>query len=326
MKTWKRNAGVLAAVLVAAGCQKDEIPVAPFDRGEATIAQVSMGPLYRDQVWYSLERNEVASVNALTDWDVAFGQMDDVHHLYLNEARLMQAWRSGYTTIEAAADSSGFGQGKRTEVAMRYRDRRAVDPWSSDERPVLLIDLGFSETGAPLGLHWLEVSTSGPGGYSFRSKTFGGDEITAHSLETDPQRKWTRYSLLEASLLPTAPPDSEWDVVFSKYTFAFDNPPMDYLVTGALCNPAGAQAIEVSDRAYADIDLAYAEALEFSPRIDEIGYDWKTYNFDIARFTTDSERSYVLRGIGGLYFKLRFTDFYDGSGHAGAPQWEFEIL
>ncbi len=314
------------AMLALMACEKDEIPVPPFERGEAVIVQVSMGPLYRDQVWYSLDRNEVVAVNSLNDWDIALESGAEGHGIYLNEARLMYAWRSPHSDIASAVDTSGYGRNKRVEAAANFHTAPAMKGMYPDEGAVYLLDLGFSETGQQLGLCWLQVVQSDADGYSLRCKHFGQSQITEHNVPKDPSRMLVRYSLRDAGVPPTAPPDADWDLVFTKYTFSFDAPAIDYLVTGVLLNPAGVEATELSEVPFASIGLEALNGQALSPQLDIIGYDWKTYSFDLARFTIDSERSFVIRAMGGLHYKIRFVDFYDDSGAAGAPKWEQVVI
>lgn len=320
-----RSILVLTALALVA-CEKDEIPVAPFERGEAVIAQVSMGPLYRDQVWYSLERNEMVAVSSINDWDIALSSDPESHGIYLNDARLMYAWRSPHTDITTAADTAGYGHNKQVEAAAKFHTAPAMKGMHPDEDAVYLIDLGFTETGQQLGFCWLQVVQSDADGYSLRSKPFGQSQITEHNVTKDPARMLVRYSLRDVAVPPTAPPDADWDVVFTKYTFSFDEPAIDYLVTGVLLNPAGVQATEIYELPFASIDIEAINGQPLLPQLDAIGYDWKAYSFDIARFTVDSERSFVIRAMSGLHYKIRFVDFYDDNGAAGAPKWESVVI
>lgn len=327
-RTFRRTAAAVVAAVVLTACHKDEIAVAPFERGEITTDQISMGPGpgYAFQVWYSLERSEEVATNHITDWDIAFESDPEGRGIYLNEARAMYAWHSPYETLESAADTAGYGAGKRVEAAARFFEDPAISPPPEGAAEVYLLDLGFSETGQALGLCWLEVTDRDDAGISFRSRLFGESQIRTHRAEREPARMHVRFSLRDDRVPETAPPDTEWDLVFTKYTFSFEDPPMDYLVAGVLLNPAGVRAAEVSDRNFGDITAEDAETAGLDRRKDVIGYDWKTFSFESNRFTVDSDRHFVVQGIGGLYFKLRFTDFYDDSGASGAPSFEFAVI
>lgn len=327
-RAFRPAAAAALAALVLTACHRDEIPTAPFERGEITTDQVSMGPGpgYAYQVWYSLERNAIAATNHITDWDIAFESDPEGRGIYLNEARAMYAWHCPFETLESAADTAGFGTARRVETAARFFEDPAVLPPAEGLPEVYLLDLGFSDTGQALGLCWLEIVDRDDAGISFRSRLFGESQIRTHRAERDPERMLVRFSLRDDRVHETAPPDADWDLVFTKYTFSFEDPPLDYLVSGVLLNPAGAVAAEVSDLSFADISAEDAEAAGLDRRKDVIGYDWKAYSFDLNRFSVDPDRHYTVRGIGGLYFKLRFTDFYDGNGASGAPAFEFAVI
>jgi len=117
---------LMALALCTTACMKEEIPVPPFERGEVETVQVSKGPFYRDQVWYSLERNEVTGLNALTDWDVAFAGNPALPAIYLNDGRYMMAWISPHTNIHGPLDSLGYGRNKKVEVTAHFHSSPAL--------------------------------------------------------------------------------------------------------------------------------------------------------------------------------------------------------
>ena len=65
--------------------------------------------------------------------------------------------------------------------------------------------------------------------------------------------------------------------------------------------------------------------LEMNERIDNPGYDWKTYNFDEGYYKVDLDRSYIFLTKEG-YYKLRFVDYIDDNGDRGAPKFEYQKL
>jgi len=75
-----------------------------------------------------------------------------------------------------------------------------------------------------------------------------------------------------------------------------------------------------------EINYENAADFAFSTDINTIGYDWKSYNFDLSQFTIVENLSYVITTNDGIYFKLRFIDFYNDSGEKGAPKFELQDL
>lgn len=142
------------AALVLISCEKEEIPVAPFDRGGTNIAEVYMGAGYVNQVYFGLEANEIAAIHHTGDWDLAFKNSSDAEMIVLNDSRFMSAWKSNHHDIRTASDTTGFGIEKRTEVMATA----FTDPAMGSLDGVYLIDLGFSAIGLPLGLQWVEVA------------------------------------------------------------------------------------------------------------------------------------------------------------------------
>jgi hypothetical protein len=61
-----------------------------------------------------------------------------------------------------------------------------------------------------------------------------------------------------------------------------------------------------------------------------IGYEWKQINGDVTSgditYTAQSGWTYLVRNREGLFFKMRFIDFYNNQGKKGYPTFEFQRL
>lgn len=312
-----------AVLLICTACEKDELPVDPFPRGDVEMGQVYMGAFYKDQVWYSLETNSVVSTNEITAWDIALEGAEAGYQIYLNGARLMAAWKSTSNSLELATDTAGFYQNKRVESAAQFFESPAIGDWRSDSPSVYLVDLGFSELGQHMGLVWMQITSVDELAYQLRIKWYGTSEIIHYNIPKNPNRRLFHFSLIGGNVADVAPDDALWDLVFTKYTFQFVDPPIPYLVTGALLNPDKTRAAAIPDAIFADIQTPDTLQHPLTYTIDAIGYDWKTYSFDLARFTVDVNKCYILSTQSGFYYKLRFIDFYNAQGQAGAPTFEF---
>ena len=60
--------------------------------------------------------------------------------------------------------------------------------------------------------------------------------------------------------------------------------------------------------------------------MNAIGWDWKQYDMSSGPYTVDVTKNYIVKNQNGLYFKLRFIDFYDDIGEKGAPKFELQKL
>lgn len=316
----------LAAAAMLTACEKDELPVEPFPRGAAEIGSLFMGAFYSDQVWYSLGSNSEVTRNKITDWDIALEGAPNGWKIYLNGARMMTGWLSPHNHINTATDTAGFGSAKRAEIAAEFFDAPALPDWHDHPGAVYLLDLGFSELGVAMGLVWMQVVSADENQYEIRTRLFAESEVRTHEIPKNPGHHLVHFSILQGSTVSAAPPDDAWDVVFTKYTYQFVDPPLAYLVTGALLNPHNTRAVVISDKAFEAITAADTLQYPLINQPDIIGYDWKTYSFDLGQFTVNSKRTYLIQVQSGFLYKIRFVDFYNASGAAGAPMFEKVVV
>ncbi len=320
----KRVALFFIIAIFAAACVKDEIPIEPIERGQVQESQVNMGQGYIQQVYFSLENNEIAGTALYPDWDIAFENGDAGWRILLNDAKLMSAWKSSFEEIETATDSAEFGQNKAVEVAAQMMENPAMGDWRNFEG-VYLLDLGYNEQGALMGHYWLQIGSAQPNEYSFHYKKYGEDAVHSGAISKSGSSVFTLYSFAEHREIQT-PSAEAWNIKFSKFTHQFLDPPVDYLVTGVLLNPINTVAAEISDRPFQEISAADTADIGWSNRPDIIGYNWKFYNFDSGTYEVDQSRSWIIRTASGFYYKFRFTDFYDETGQVGVPNFEFALI
>ncbi len=311
---------VLASMTLLTACEKDELPIAPYERGPLKDGVVSIGAGYNHQLFFSFEQNAVTGENHIEDWDLAFEGGDDGWKVVLNEARMMAAWPSDFDDVATASDTAGFGQGKRVEYgATSYADP-AMGDWRTNS-PVYLIDMGYGAQGLPLGFYWVQVLTADENQYSIAYRKLTDSETRERTVPKSPNVTYTRYSLMGDVRIDT-PEDKDWDIRFTKYTFRFLDPPMDYFVTGVLVPPGSAVA-DVSHLDFENLSASDTAAFQWSFDASAIGYDWKSYDFNSSTYVVDASRAWIIRAKSGFYYKLRFTDYYDRQGNSGTPHFEF---
>lgn len=97
-----------------------------------------------------------------------------------------------------------------------------------------------------------------------------------------------------------------------------------YLVTGCITNRSGVKVKMITEIEFDTIDLAYASTLTLSEQTNTIGFSWKKLvenDYDI-----NTHISYIIQDHEGIYYKLRFVDFYSETGEKGNPVWEYQEL
>lgn len=147
-------------------------------------------------------------------------------------------------------------------------------------------------------------------GYTFKYASWDetSQSWTDEHTETLPNTlnpgKLFNYFNLSTNQTVTASPDAtNWDLVFQKYMTTVQG--QKYPVIGALQNPAVTVAKNVGETIPDEADL------DFSEKINTVGYDWK--NFDGSGYVVDPDIYYYLKKEDGTVYRFHFLSF-GGSG------------
>jgi len=310
-----------ASGLLLAGCLKDELPVAARPMGTAVAGQACMGTDYGDQVWYDIGNNAIVAVNSKMDWDLAFECGAEGWHVRLNTSRFMRAVPTAQTDMAQALDTTGFAPLWRIDHNAGSADSTAIGDWRTDE-PVYAIELGYNLIGLNMGVRKLRMTSVDAGGYTFELAQLNGSGAQTFSITKDPMGGYVHFNIGSGTSVPIAPPRGAYDLVFTQYTYQFYEPYTAYLVTGALGAFSGARVAPLVAADFQGVVLADTLMQPFIAADDAIGYDWKVYDFDLGIYTVDPQRVFIVQDSEGLFFKLRFTDFYNDAGDRGCPTFE----
>jgi len=123
------------------------------------------------------------------------------------------------------------------------------------------------------------------------------------------------------------PEKNAWDLLFTNHHHKFDNLALPFVLTQVLTNKHnGVVVAEDNNNNFFNITLKDTINYNFTNYWDEIGYDWKIRNSNDNSFTIDEKKSYVLKTTQGLFYKIRFIDFYNNIGEKGYPTFEIQRL
>lgn len=312
---------LIALIPILGACFKKEIPVEKPVTG-ATTSQVELGGNYANQIYYDLETNSILRQNNREVWDLAFEAGDNGFHILLNESRVMAAALSNETDITALTSDTGLNY--TWDFHTGNLDSTAMGDWQSLGK-VYAIDLGTDLSGANLGKKKLKVVSVNNTEYQIQFADLNSSSIQTFTIPKSSTAGFTYFSMTGGGALKDIEPDKEtWDLVFTAYCHVFDiHTP--YSVVGVLSNRYGVKVQEVS---VPFDEMKYPDIVEsaFEDRINVIGYDWKTYNFDNGTYVVSSNRTFVVKTVLGRYYKLRFVDYYDQNGVKGAPKFELQEL
>lgn len=314
---------LVVIALAVTSCRKPEKPISPADRGGVITASVDVSSDYRQQVFYSLSQNTIVSSNLKTAWDLAF-TCDGPDHIRLNTSKWMAAWNTGVQVFSSVTDTAGFGAAKAFDAPTGNTDSLAISSWQ--QGAVFIIDRGFSNTGATLGLKKIQVLSVNANAYNLKIADMDGSNETTLTITKDPAKNYVYLSFDSNSSVAVEPGKESYDLIFTQYTHIYTNPFETYLVMGVLINPSSVKVSQVFDKPFANIAISDTLSHPLSKAFNTIGFDWKTYNFGSATYVVNAGQSYIIRDTKGFYYKLHFIDFYNASGLKGFPEFEFQKL
>lgn len=320
--------------LFLVSCEKQDEAVILPPPGPAQVADIEMGANYENQVFFDLDSGKTyTQKNA--DWDLAFESGKWGTRVRLNGGFPIKAAQTGSTDWTAFYDPKKYifysdaPNGNRDSTAVgNWAD--SIGPWQGfrSKNLVYLIDRGTqrsAERYKKLKLIYVSDDT-----YKIKYGNIDGTDDTTLYLRKSSGTNYIYFTFESGGkVLSGYEPDYNcWDIVFTSYAHVYHeyNPPLSYVVRGVLLNPRNVTAIADSATTFDKIDLAYAKSLNLVKDADAIGFGWKTYDGATGKFIIRSHITYVLRNRHGLYYKLRFMDFYNNMGQKGYPKFEFQRL
>ncbi|HBH07008.1 MAG TPA: hypothetical protein DDX92_10455 [Flavobacteriales bacterium] len=316
---------IIFLLLTLSNCDREEIPVEPRPPGDAIIGQVDLRSDYLHQIWFNLSDNQIISTNSKTDWDLSFEITGTEELILLNTAKLMFAARTQEEDILNVMDTVGLDFD--WDVSSGNTDSLAITDWKNHDK-IWVIDRGIDELGRHLGFAKVTFNLNSDNSIDIQWAELNGlSWNTTIVVEREGIRR-SCFSFETGQQIDIEPQSVEWDIVFTQYTFIFDQIEeiTPYLVTGVLGNTDRVEAMQVFDKSFEEISRENIDQSRFSKVQDIIGYDWKYYDFDANSYLIEPNRNFVVRTADGVLYKLHFIDFYNDMGEKGNPQFEIARL
>jgi len=291
--------------------------------------QISIGSEYADQTYYSLKHGTIQS-NDYRVWDIAFStQGSDDAGIFINEAAHINAnsQLELYHVPNASYD--------QTIVLDTASWRRLYNPdvnWqtgafntiASDTNP---LDYGWGVydpntmviTGSEVyvirlrnGIYKKLFIQTLTDEYKFKYANLNGSDEKLNSIiKTENGGKVLSHFSLENNTVVNIEPDS-WDLIFTRYMDYVslgngNDEYLDYVITGVLSGVdvqvAQADGVIPSDAEEGDYLNLY------TPLVDEIGYDWKSFNLSLFQYSILDDRVYFVKNNDNDICKITFIDF-----------------
>lgn len=322
---------VVLILLATSGCERKELPV-PMYQPDASVKvdSLDLRDDYCNQVYYSLEQHAIVGQFPRDSWDLGFEAGEDGINVILNDAKAMYAFPVHKTNLAEVelADTVGYGVGKRWDASSHNPDSLALGDWHKSLKPSYIIDRGARTDGTVLGLYRLRILSVNEVSYQILvSKLEKDTDVQAITVPKRSGYNYTYLCLDKNQIVEAAPPQTDWDVVFSLFTYTFYQPYYTpYSVLGCLLNPYKTEAYHSTKTDYDAVNKEDAYHGPYSKVRDIIGYDWKSYDINLGKYAADPKKVYLLHTQKDKFYKLHFTDYNNESGIKGHPRWEYQEL
>ncbi len=302
-------------------CRKVELPVPLPDKGDVKTATVDIGSDYKKQVYFDLSTGLNVGENEKTTWDIGVSNVGEF--IVLNNAKVMYAapiFNRSFTEIN---DTTTYAMNRRWDSWTGNPDSVAIKGHN-----LFIVDRGIDQNGVAQGWFKMEIIENSTTSFTGKFAKLDGSNETTFSFTKDPSYNYTHISLNgAANVVNVQPAKNAWDLVITQYTYVYWNPDFfPYIVVGVLANPSGdVLMIEVTnEKTFEQVDYEYANELNLEARIDQIGFDWKSFNG--TTYTVQTNRTWVIKDHEGYLYKLRLIDFYNANGIKGCPTFEYQRL
>jgi hypothetical protein len=328
-----RTISILALLVVSlSSCWKGEDPYILPSAGSAVQQQLVLGENYDKMVYYNVNTRQFL-VRELADWDLAFEDGDNGLHVVMNGGKYMRMHVTGETDFAApytVDPKNGLIDNPNGDL-----DSTAVGNWWStadgvSKNTLYFIDPNINNTTDKDRFIRFQILSADKTGYNIRL----GDNNNANPAKDYFIPKNSKYNFSYFNLTTgevkedLEPEKGTWDIVFTRYTSMVENQGafQPYCLTGVLLNRNGVEAWKETDKTFEQIDINYAMSVKLGTNIETIGWDWKSYNQTSGRYTVNPSITYIIKSNSGLFYKMRFIDYYDDKGVKGTPTFDLQRL
>jgi hypothetical protein len=319
---------IASALLLLTSCEKKEDLWQLPPAGEEKIARFRMGENYETSVFFNLETGEYVMRN-YDEWDLAFASGVNDFYLVMNGGKGIQVYNTHDTAFSKTTFQALITSPWQWDNPNGRTDSTAFCNWRDTSGASLMetyiIDLG------PLAdprYQKMQVTAGNATSYTIRYANINNSNPGSATIIKDASRNFAYYSFFSNQTIDFEPASSNWQLFFQKYRAVYYDmdPITPYIVTGALINTRGVTIAETRTLPFEEITHENAAKLLLTSKADEIGYDWKFYDLNgSGKYVIDPKKVYIIKDQQGVYYKLKFTGFYD-NGIKGSPEFIYKRL
>ncbi|MDZ4668975.1 MAG: HmuY family protein [bacterium] len=326
-------ATVFFVILALCSCEKEDTAVILPPRPNALISllQVGLGENYEDQVYVNfLDSNYEKARVKNNIWDLAFDCKMGSNRVMIN---------GGKGVLLSILGKRDFKSNiKLSDLKWRWDEASGGDSivlknWFNEglvqtNDSVYLIDRGIGSIGGRF--YQFKLNKTFDGHYKIIVADLYGKILKVDEVRRAPAKNQVYYDFGSVSCLNFEPNNDNWQFCFLKCRWIYYefNPPLLYTVTGVHINPKTVSLAIDSSLNFESIKLGEVFGLTYKEQRDAIGFEWKLYDFNQGRYTTRKYVNYIFRTKGPhpVYYKLRFTDYYNKQGVKGSPRFEVSVI
>lgn len=312
-------------------CQKEEPPLRLPEKGDSSFATVEMGEDYVDQLFYDFESGSVVHISEINSWDLAFEASSQGNSIFMNGGADVSIYNTHEANLKDVITGPGqFSDEWEFDAPCGLPDSTAIGNWASSVgtsgSEVYIIKL--NSTNNPNNMKKIKLLSVTSSEYVMEYADLEDPYGKTISIPKDENYNYSYFSFRDGGqTVQPDPPKNTWDIVFTRYRYIYrELDDFPYVVTGALLNPYNTSAFVDTLNGYDAVDVNALTGREFSNHRDAIGFSWKYYDIDNARYTVDQKKTYVIKTKDEQYWKLHFLDFYNKQGVKGTPSFEYQRL
>ena len=321
-----KKLNIIYVFIFLLGCEQNEIPIKQHSSGNITSKQINMGSSYSQQIFYSLNDNTVITENEKTDWDLAFESSSEGWNIIINSSTFSQLAELSDINFNDHISVNNLNWRYDNPLGIRYET--AFGDYRN-KNSVYILDRGYKLNGNTRGYKKIIIDSINNTSYYIKYANLDNTSMQNLEIKKDNTYNFQYISLDNDETINIEPKKENWDLLFTQYTHLFlDNEETPaYLVTGVLTNYLNNIMVATDTiNTFKDIELNMIDQYNFTNEQNEIGYNWKLYNFTSQSYIVKADITYIISDIDGRYFKLHFIDFYNDNGEKGNPKFEIQKL
>ncbi len=325
----------LAALLLAltglSSCFKEKPIPMPNIYSGPDIFVAHQGPGYIKQLYFNAQTFQFVDSNSHFLYDMAFDCAPGSYNVWINGSKLMLACHTGKYDMQAVTGlNDTLGHTWDVEFGAALPSQSALGSWGTggvSDRQVYILNMGADSLGNNIGFKKMQMGDCAGNEYKVTFANLDGSDMHTVSIPRKAGRNRVYLLFADQQVRDLEPDNTNWDILFTRYSVYFSDQRLPYQVTGVLTNPNKTAAYLMDSTSNFDsVSLSSVQQSRFTAALDNIGYEWKLYGLGTTgQYTIKDKYIYIIRSD-QRYYKMRFRGFYDNEGNEGYPQFQLDEL